>query len=730
MSRSMRQRLPLYHSLHRSSSHPLSTLAVSPPSTSRPVLSSPPRLPSEAPKQSQHSQLALTQPSPAIQQAPLFPYSPPILAPAFALTPAAGPSAAAVPHTTPEIPRAHKRARLQYQLDVGAYGIPKSRPAPSTTHHHHRSFHSRPAPPLPHTHRSVQVGEDAYFVTPNALGIADGVGGWARVTPHAAQHQQYPTPSALFSRRLMHFCAAELEALDASTSSTASSSTTVPAATGVRPPTTTRFSFEHHLKPRPAPPAPIRPESYTYAFTELEESLEELEDGIDVLQIMERAYDSTVRAHIAPSSSPTSPTPLTTGSSTALLAVLDHPPSGQLKQNPEPPHRNYAAGSIPMYNHQSSSVPVEPTQSVDQAHTDASIEAKSVDYDAVVHIAHLGDCMGMLVRGDEIVWRSDEMWWGYNHPLQLGPPAPGTFPTNNSSSTAKSTPSSSSSLPSSASQSSTPSSTASSTATSSLIPLPVQPHTFMLPVRADDILILASDGLGDNLWDEDVLDEVLRVKDTIGLTTATSTSTPADAALHEVPSTAGMMEGLRKAFAGLDVGEGVSAATASASPTAYPSPPASDSPSPVASSSRASSPLPSFSSSSKPTPSFPSTPASAPSSSASGARRKAFAGTLAEALCSRAKCVSERRGAADTGRGLRAQSRVAGDVITPDTPVAPGEVPFGRRAALEGRVFRGGKCDDISVIVAVISPSPLPEPTQAAGGESMASDASSAEVVS
>jgi hypothetical protein len=30
---------------------------------------------------------------------------------------------------------------------------------------------------------------------------------------------------------------------------------------------------------------------------------------------------------------------------------------------------------------------------------------------AVLKIAHLGDCMGMLVRGEDIVWRSEEMWW-------------------------------------------------------------------------------------------------------------------------------------------------------------------------------------------------------------------------------------------------------------------------------------------------------------------------------
>ena len=37
--------------------------------------------------------------------------------------------------------------------------------------------------------------------------------------------------------------------------------------------------------------------------------------------------------------------------------------------------------------------------------------SKQGDYDAVMKIAHVGDCMGMLVRDEEIVWRSEEMWW-------------------------------------------------------------------------------------------------------------------------------------------------------------------------------------------------------------------------------------------------------------------------------------------------------------------------------
>lgn len=41
---------------------------------------------------------------------------------------------------------------------------------------------------------------------------------------------------------------------------------------------------------------------------------------------------------------------------------------------------------------------------------------------------------------------------------------------------------------------------------------PRDAQVFRVPVQADDILILASDGLSDNLWDEDVLDEVVRFR--------------------------------------------------------------------------------------------------------------------------------------------------------------------------------------------------------------------------
>jgi hypothetical protein len=160
---------------------------------------------------------------------------------------------------------------------------------------------------------------------------------------------------------------------------------------------------------------------------QLEDSLEELEDGIDVLMILERAYQKTLDAHVvvpshveessratlsanssspslscsAPSSfsipsslrAPTTnpiteeakkPVPLLAGSSTVLLAVLDHVP------RPTPANDE-----------------IEPTH-VRGLKPSASTRT---EYDAVIKVAHVGDCMGMLVRGEEVVWRSEEMWW-------------------------------------------------------------------------------------------------------------------------------------------------------------------------------------------------------------------------------------------------------------------------------------------------------------------------------
>ena len=128
-----------------------------------------------------------------------------------------------------------------------------------------------------------------------------------------------------------------------------------------------------------------------------------------------------------------------------------------------------------------------------------------------------------------------------------------------------------------------------------------------VPVQADDILILATDGLSDNLWDEEVLDEVVRFRRTF----------------------------LRK---------------------------------------------PSADVSGQPAP----TEAARPSCEGLLGRRS-LAGMLSEALCSRARRVSER------GHGGARASAVP--TATEPATELEDEVPFARRAREHGRVFRGGKTD-------------------------------------
>ena len=72
-----------------------------------------------------------------------------------------------------------KRHRMRYHLDVGAYGIPKhaTKPVKSAMGSTGRFFQDLPAEDLS---LAVQVGEDAYFIRENAMGVADGVGGWSR----------------------------------------------------------------------------------------------------------------------------------------------------------------------------------------------------------------------------------------------------------------------------------------------------------------------------------------------------------------------------------------------------------------------------------------------------------------------------------------------------------------------------------------------------------------------
>ena len=83
----------------------------------------------------------------------------------------AGP-AYSVPLDCADAAHPSKRRRTHYHLDVGAYGIPKHAP------HAHVAGRGGHPHRMPGADAAVQVGEDAYFIRENAMGIADGVGGW------------------------------------------------------------------------------------------------------------------------------------------------------------------------------------------------------------------------------------------------------------------------------------------------------------------------------------------------------------------------------------------------------------------------------------------------------------------------------------------------------------------------------------------------------------------------
>ncbi|KAG8855394.1 hypothetical protein FRB96_007050 [Tulasnella sp. 330] len=258
-----------------------------------------------------------------------------------------------------------------YSLEMGAYGIPKRRSA------RNEEIGGGGSSTPQNYDLAVQVGEDAYFLRPDALGVADGVGGWkhkdkVKQLGGNGKEKAVESNSALFAKKLMHFCSWELAEFHKK------NKTGRPATTSSPSPTTKSTSSKSPSTSSPASPLPSP-------------------DPIDILQ---SAYD---RCLVESQESNV------LGSSTALLAIL---------------------------------------------------------VDSELQIAHLGDCAVCLIRDGEMAFRSEEMQHSFNYPYQLGPKS-----------------------------ASTPAKDA---------------KRFTVEVQPDDILILASDGMGDNLWDEDVVDEVGR----------------------------------------------------------------------------------------------------------------------------------------------------------------------------------------------------------------------------
>jgi len=83
-----------------------------------------------------------------------------------------------------------------------------------------------------------------------------------------------------------------------------------------------------------------------------------------------------------------------------------------------------------------------------------------------LRIANLGDCCCSVIRGNDYIFRSEEQQHSFNYPVQIG--------TNSKSTPTK------------------------------------DAQRYNIKVQKDDIVILGSDGLADNLFDEDILEEVLK----------------------------------------------------------------------------------------------------------------------------------------------------------------------------------------------------------------------------
>ncbi|KAJ6502411.1 hypothetical protein C8R45DRAFT_976556 [Mycena sanguinolenta] len=682
-----------------------------------------------------HAPLALAAPhSPSThsphpaQLALLFPYTP-------------GPQCSkSAPAQTSSGSRTHRRRVPKYTLEVGAYGIPKRGHRVRSLHTHN---HTTDAP------LAVQVGEDAYFVRDNAMGVADGVGGWARVK-HAAPPSG-PSASALFARRLMHFCADEVDRASHLDSHSHAHQYPHPPPTAPRPIVTpwrppsasSRFAPYPPSNPYAGPSSlpswasnPLAdfvpsasPSSYEstsssqydpydpYVSYEHEDpyaqddydaydspadllaaELDELADGLDVLNILERAYERTLSAHVVPVAGTSTPTasssapivppatenttkpaqstaaaapaptaasktgkpattpipvspftreqapaqtktkeepktiPLLAGSSTALVAVLDY------IWLPED-------ATCASANTHIASPPNGAAGKAADANTDT---AAPLTLTPVLKIAHVGDCMGMLVRDGEVAWRSEEMWWRWNTPVQLSAASNGAS-ANSAAKTEEGAGMGKAGWWRYAASSAPAPSTASTSASASAEVTPSSAaHLFTLPVRAGDIVILASDGLSDNLWDEDVLEEVARVGRVFAVASASGSSGEGEFELE--------VDGRGEGEGGVD---------------------------------------------------------------GARLRRRTLAGMLSEALCSRARSVATRRSRAGKGaereKGWRvcsAPASCAGSLpdVREEPPRAEEEwteeddTPFARRARETGRVYRGGKNDDISVIVAVIAP--------------------------
>ncbi|KAF8924301.1 hypothetical protein BGZ58_001950 [Dissophora ornata] len=262
--------------------------------------------------------------------------------------------------------------------------------------------------------------------------------------------------------------------------------------------------------------------------------------------------------------------------------------------------------------------------------------------DDELRIANLGDCGVSVIRRNEFIFRTEEQQHSFNYPYQLG-----TGSTD----------------------------------------IPTDAQVFTVKVESGDIVVMGTDGIFDNLFDEDILEEVVRCVSGVD---PNQNQNPYGT---DKPAAILSSKGVGGLWSGLTSGAATIAAMAGKSTTAH----AIESESTViegdtesiaailgnigdTDSSRDLSPIAAAAiAAAESTALPPSAALYTPSTSLSQRRqyeRKIEPSVISDALAKRAKSVSE-------------DTRHHGS-------------PFQSRAMQEGLYFQGGKQDDMSVLVAII----------------------------
>jgi hypothetical protein len=190
----------------------------------------------------------------------------------------------------------------------------------------------------------------------------------------------------------MHYCSAEIDYASQSSSPDTGSPKAIPSSS-------TSISEINGLSSKSTKTAQLQ--------ADLDESLDDLEQGLDVLFILQRAYDQTIKAQVGPDDTPSSdsrqPTPDSVEPKQPVPTCSPSRPSVSPKPKTSPLLHCSATAFLAVLD----CSPSTSSQRLSLRH-----ELIADRCTAVIKIAHIGDCMGMLIRGEEILWRSEEMWYG------------------------------------------------------------------------------------------------------------------------------------------------------------------------------------------------------------------------------------------------------------------------------------------------------------------------------